>query len=67
MPIPEVALAYELDAAWIIALWLAIHGGHPAPEIAAAEAIAALAPYLGGAQSALSFSQLQTRVAAFDS
>jgi hypothetical protein len=50
MPIPDVALTYELDAAWIIALWLAIHGGHPAPEIAAAEAIAALAPYLSGTQ-----------------
>ncbi|MFZ1053457.1 MAG: hypothetical protein WBP65_13860 [Candidatus Sulfotelmatobacter sp.] len=67
MPIPEVALACELDAAWIIALWLAIHGGHPAPEIAAAEAIAALAPCLSGTQPSLSFSQLQTRVAAFDS
>jgi hypothetical protein len=67
MPLPVAALAYDLDAAWIIALWLAIHGGHPAPEAAAAEAIAALAPYLGGAQSSLFFSQLQTQFAALDS
>jgi hypothetical protein len=67
MPIPEIALAYEIDAAWIIALWLAIHDGHPAPELAAAEAISALAPYLRGAKYSSSFSQLQTRVAAFDS
>lgn len=25
-------LAHELDAAWIIALWKAIHGGDPAPD-----------------------------------
>src|SRR2546423_13592409 len=24
--------AHQLDAAWIIALWKAIHGGDPAPE-----------------------------------
>lgn len=24
--------AHQLDPAWIIALWLAIHGGDPAPE-----------------------------------
>ncbi|MGA8436642.1 MAG: hypothetical protein WB762_04520 [Candidatus Sulfotelmatobacter sp.] len=67
MPLPDAALAYDLDAAWIIALWLAIHGGHPAPETAAAEAIVALAPYLSGAQSSLFFSQLQTQFAALDS
>ena len=45
------------DPEWIIALWLAIHGGDPAPEItsqkaelAAREAIRALAGRLGAAQ-----------------
>ena len=38
-----IYLAHELDAAWIIALWKAIHGGGPAPE-----AIAALAQYVNG-------------------
>jgi hypothetical protein len=67
MPLPDAALAFDLDAAWIIALWLAIHGGHPAPEAAAAQAIADLAPYLGGAESSLFFSQLQMQFAALDS
>jgi hypothetical protein len=43
-----IYLAHELDAAWIIALWLAIHGGDPAPEVVAAQAIAALAQYVNG-------------------
>jgi hypothetical protein len=62
----DVVLAHELDAAWIIALWLAIHGGDPGPETVAAQAIAALAPYLTGAQSSFSFSQLQTQFATLD-
>ena len=37
-------LAHELDAAWIIALWKAIHGGDPGPEqrvtVSAHEAVA---------------------------
>ena len=28
----DLRLAHELDAAWIIALYLAIHGGDPPPE-----------------------------------
>jgi hypothetical protein len=40
--IKVLRLAHELDAAWIIALWKAIHGGDPAPEQIAVEAIAAL-------------------------
>ena len=32
MKISEITLAHEPDAAWIIALWLAIHGGDPGPE-----------------------------------
>jgi hypothetical protein len=43
MPSAEnLRFAHELDAAWIIALWLAIHGGDPDPDKVAAEAIAAL-------------------------
>jgi len=63
MPISEVYLAHELDAAWIIALWKAIHGGDPSPEAVAAEAIAALAQYLRGAEYSFSFTQLEKRFA----
>src|SRR5262245_50987689 len=59
MTIRNIALAHELDAAWIIALWKAIHGGDPSPETVAAEAIAALAPYLHGAADSLTFGQLE--------
>jgi len=37
-----IALQHELDAAWIIALWKAIHNGDPSPEQIALQAIAAL-------------------------
>src|ERR1044071_8623313 len=61
-----VRLAPELDAAWIIALWLAIHGGDPAPEQIAVEAIAALSRTLtahsGEAIAESSFAELQTRL-----
>jgi len=59
-------LAHELDAAWIIALWKAIHGGDPSPEQIAVEAIAALSGTLtshgGGTISESSFAELQTRL-----
>jgi len=42
MSIRPLYLAHELDAAWIIPLWIAIHGGDPSPEAVAAQAIAAL-------------------------
>jgi hypothetical protein len=45
---PKILLAHVNDAEWIIALWLAIHGGDPAPERVAAQAIAALAPLAAG-------------------
>jgi hypothetical protein len=55
----EINLAHELDPAWIIALWLAIHGGDPNPiehtvseaaeRAIAAQIIAELAPVVGGA------------------
>ena len=63
MSIREIYLAHELDAAWIIALWKAIHGGDPSPEAVAAEAIAALAQYLRGAEYSFSFQQLETQFA----
>ncbi|MBV9918450.1 MAG: hypothetical protein JO153_18275 [Solirubrobacterales bacterium] len=28
----DLVLAHEPDIAWLIALWIAIHGGDPAPE-----------------------------------
>jgi hypothetical protein len=59
--VSERVFAHELDAAWIIALWKAIHGGDPAPEVVAAQVIAALAPYLTGAQPSLSFSELESQ------
>jgi hypothetical protein len=47
--IRTITLAHELDAAWIIALWIAIHGGDPAPiEIAIDEGLAKEAAALTG-------------------
>jgi hypothetical protein len=60
----EYTLAHELDAAWIIALWKAIHGGDGGPELVAAQAIAALAPYAARTESTLTFAQLQKRLGA---
>jgi len=56
--------ARELDAAWILALWKAIHGGDPPPEQIAVEAIAALSSTLisHGEVSESSFAELQTRL-----
>ena len=31
-PHKEIVAIHEKDPGWIIALWLAIHGGDPAPE-----------------------------------
>ncbi len=59
-----IYLAHELDAAWIIALWLAIHGGDPAPEVVAAQAIAALAQYVNGARErSFTFEELKLQFA----
>lgn len=64
MPIREIYLAHELDAAWIIALWKAIHGGDPSPEKVAAQAIAALAQYVSApAQVSFSFTELKAQFA----
>ena len=64
MPIRPIYLAHELDAAWIIALWLAIHGGDPAPEVIAAQAIAALAQYVNGTrQETFTFEELKAQFA----
>ena len=46
----KLTLAHELDAAWIIALWKAIHGGDPSPieaDARAVELVAELANHLG--------------------
>ncbi len=59
MPQHNLQLAHELDAAWIIALWKAIHGGDPAPEQVAAQVIASLAPYLNTSEDTLTFSRLE--------
>ena len=54
--------AHELDAAWIIALWLAVHGGAPSPEVVAALAIAALAQKVNGtALPSFVFEQLKAQ------
>ena len=33
-----IVATHKKDIEWIISLWLAIHGGDPAPEISAAKA-----------------------------
>lgn len=74
----HLVLAHELDAAWIIALWLAIHGGDPAPieisqtqaEAVSASIVAALSPaqggYIGAASESLSLERLQSRLKEFN-
>ena len=60
MSIREIYLAHELDAAWIIALWKAIHGGDGGPEQVAAQAIAALAQYVAApSEVAFTFNELK--------
>jgi hypothetical protein len=34
----RITAVHAKDPAWIIALWIAIHGGDPAPEISAEKA-----------------------------
>ena len=64
MSIREIYLAHELDAAWILALWKAIHGGDGGPEQIAAQAIAALAQYVTApAQTSFSFTELKAQFA----
>lgn len=48
--VKELRLAHELDIAWIIALWLAIHGGDPVPiemDEQTAELVVELTNHLG--------------------
>jgi hypothetical protein len=59
MPGNDLHVAQELDAAWLIALWKAIHGGDPSPEVAAGQIIAVLAPYVTNPGSSLTFEQLK--------
>jgi len=64
MSIRPIYLAHELDAAWIIALWLAIHGGDLSPEVVPAQAIAALAEYVNGMrQQGFAFDELKAQFA----
>ena len=63
LPKFEVNLAHEPDAAWIIALWKWIHGGDPSPELVAAQAIAALAPYAVRTKSSVTLARLQKQLA----
>jgi len=64
MPIYDICLAHELDAAWIIAVWRAIHGRDPNPEQVAVQAIAALAHYVSApAQIPFSFAELKAQFA----
>ena len=64
MHIRDIRLAHELDAAWIIALWKAIHGGDGGPEQIAAQAIAALAQYVNApASTSFSFHELKSQFA----
>ncbi|MFE0462816.1 hypothetical protein ACFW1A_26535 [Kitasatospora sp. NPDC058965] len=57
---------HELDVAWILALWKAIHGGDPSPEVdgSAVLAAAALASQLAATHGSgsLTFAQLQQRL-----
>lgn len=54
--------AHELDTAWIIAFWLAVHGGDPSPEIVAARAVSALTQYVNGTvHHALIFESLKAQ------
>ncbi len=62
MSVPPTDLAHELDAAWIIALWLATHGGDPSPEVVAARAVASLAQCVNGTvQHAFIFESLRAQ------
>jgi hypothetical protein len=57
-------IAHELDAAWIIDLWLAVHGGDPALKVIAAQAVAALAQYVNGmCQRTFTVEQLKAQFA----
>jgi hypothetical protein len=56
----EFVLAHELDAAWLIALWKAIHGGDPSPEVVAGQIIASLAPYTTKSAESFTLKQLES-------
>ena len=61
-------IAERLDAAYLIGLWLAIHGGDPAPDEAAlrvivGQMIASLAGFAFGPAPALSAEDLNARLA----
>ena len=55
---------HKNDIEWIIALWLAIHGGDPAPEISAAKAELAATEVIRGLASRLPAAKAKAVVAA---
>jgi hypothetical protein len=63
MATQEIFESRQMDAAWLIAVWKAIHGGDPDPEAVAAELIAALAQYLNSSDFKVTFVQLDRQFA----
>ena len=61
----EIFEARQVDAAWLISVWTAIHGGNPDPDAVAAELIAALAQYLQHSDFKVTFIQLERQFAHF--
>lgn len=68
-----IRLTHEIDIAWILALWKAIHGGDPIPaevgevDARTIELVHELGAHLGrtmGTQQELTFPQFQERFAA---
>ncbi|MER5636555.1 hypothetical protein ABT095_06355 [Kitasatospora sp. NPDC002227] len=67
----DIQLVHELDAAWILALWIFIHGGDPAPgsisvDRAAVLAAAGLSEHLAAkikpSQRVVNLEQLQAKL-----
>lgn len=54
------------DAAWIIALWRALHGGDPSPEDVAADVIAGLSGLLPGGEGSFQSFDLHLSCAPVD-
>ena len=52
-----IVATHKRDIEWIISLWLAIHGGDPAPEISAAKAELAATEIIHGLSARLSASK----------
>lgn len=59
-----IVATHKKDIEWIISLWLAIHGGDPAPEITAKQAEVAAADVIRGLAARLPAAQQKAVVAA---